>query len=252
MSLTSKDLLAYLHNEYTSARCVVSAAGKIEHEELLRLTDLYLTKLQDKATHTLPTPVYQGGDCRQTKETDQINLVLGFQGVPLRHELYHAQKVLSTLFGGSMSSPLFQEIREKRGLVYAVSSFTESATGLFGIYAGTGPKQVKELLPVACDLTKNLPKTITQKDIDSAKTQIKAHILMSLESTSSRALVPAVQQIELGRPLSLQERIQNIDNVNMDSIQEVLDIILHSKPTLAAYGPIDTLMPYKELQQALS
>ena len=131
-------------------------------------------------------------------------------------------------------------------------SFKEDATGLFGIYAGTGPTQVKELLPVVCDLTKHLPETITTKDIETAKTQIKAQMLMSMEDTATRATSPAIQQIILGRPLSLEERIQRIDDVQMSSIQQVLDIILKSKPTLAAHGPIEALMPYEELQQALS
>lgn len=251
MSLTAQDLLNYLHNEYIPSRIVVSAAGKIEHEDLLRLVNLYLTHLQNAPKHTLPAAVYQGGDYRKQKPTDQVNLILGFQGVPVQHALSPAQQVLSTLFGGSMSSPLFQEIREKRGLVYSVFSFKEDATGLFGIYAGTGPTQVKELVPVVCDLTKHLPDTLTQKDIDNAKTQIKAHILMSQEDTAVRATSPAVQQILLGRPLSLEERIQRIDDVTMTSVQEVLKIILQSKPTLAAHGPIDALMPYDELQQAL-
>ena len=252
MSLGSQDLLNYLHNEYIPSRIVVSAAGKIEHEELLRLVNLYLTQLKNTPKHTLPAVVYQGGDYRKTKPTDQVNLIVGFQGVPVQHALSPAQQVLSTLFGGSMSSPLFQEIREKRGLVYSVFSFKEDATGLFGIYAGTGPTQVKELLPVVCDLTKHLPETVKQKDIDNAKTQIKAHILMSMEDTAVRATAPAVQQIALGHPLSLEERIQRIDNVTMESVQEVLSIILHSKPTLAAHGPIDALMPYDALCQALS
>ena len=251
-SLTSQDLANYLHNEYTPERVVVSAAGKIEHEELLRLVNRYLTQLRSSSTHTLPTPVYHGGDYRKTKQIDQVNLVIGFQGVSLHHELHYAQAVLSHLFGGSMSSPLFQEIREKRGLVYTISSFQESNTGLFGIYAGTGPVQVKELVPVVCDLTKHLPETMTEKDIENAKTQIKAHILMSMEQTSTRATTPASQQITLGRTLSLEERIQLIDDVNMSSVQKVLDIILHSKPTLAAHGPIDALMPYADFQQALT
>src|SRR5438270_3837587 len=131
---------------------------------------------------------YVGGEHRQERDLEQLHLVLGFPGLPLGDRDYYAASVLSTAFGGGMSSRLFQEVREKRGLCYAIHSFAHGYKdgGLFGIYAGTGEDEASELVPVLCDETLKLDDGLAPGELARAKAQMKAGLLMSLESTGAR------------------------------------------------------------------
>ena len=129
-----------MKTNYTPKRMVAAASGNIDHAEFTRLIENAFGKLTDRRGLTAPDAVYAGGEYRENKSLEQVNLVLGFPGVSVTGDDYYAAHVLSTILGGGMSSRLFQEIREKRGLVYSVYSFNAAATngGLFGVYAGTG------------------------------------------------------------------------------------------------------------------
>src|SRR5262249_19721876 len=131
---------------------------------------------------------YVGGDIRESRDLEQLHLVVGFPGLTLDDPDYYAASVLSTAFGGGMSSRLFQEVREERGLVYAIHSFAHGYRdgGLFSIYAGTGEEEAAELVPVLCDETLRLQDGLTPVELARAKAQIKAGLLISLESTSAR------------------------------------------------------------------
>jgi predicted Zn-dependent peptidase len=138
--LARKSVVSYLKNHYSASRMVVSAAGNLDHDKFVALAETLLSDLPaERAVGTEPAR-YVGGEHRQDRDLEQLHLVLGFPGLKLDDPDYYAAAVLSTAFGGGMSSRLFQEVREKRGLVYAISSFAHSYRdgGLFGIYAGTG------------------------------------------------------------------------------------------------------------------
>ena len=180
-------------------------------------------------------------------------MLLGFEGVPYDSPDYWTMKVLSVILGGGMTSRLFQEIREKRGLVYTVhaSSDSDADTGLFTIYAGTGEKQVAELMPVLCDEIKKFSDTLTQTEIDRAKTQIKARLVMQDENPSSHADKNARMMLHFGRVVSEKEILEKIKKISRTDLSECANKLFRQKPTMAGLGPISHLMSYEDICQRL-
>jgi predicted Zn-dependent peptidase len=133
-------LVAYVNAHYRASGIVLAAAGRIEHDRLLALANDAFGRLEAGAAKQREPAVYVGGDCRENRDLEQAHIILGFEGLAYRDPDFYALSVLSTLLGGGMSSRLFQEIREKRGLVYSIYSFPSSFVdgGVFGIYAGAG------------------------------------------------------------------------------------------------------------------
>src|SRR5579864_9117917 len=190
--LSREAVMAYLRDNYGAGRMVLSASGNLDHDRIVELADNLLSTMPavgaaGNADAAEPAR-YVGGEHRQGRDLEQLHLVLGFPGPTLTDPDYYAASVLSTAFGGGMSSRLFQEVREKRGLAYTIHSFAHSFTdgGLFGIYAGTGEDDAGELVPVLCEETLRLADGLTAVELARAKAQIKAGILMSLESTGAR------------------------------------------------------------------
>ena len=161
---------------------------------------------------------------------------------------------MSALLGGGMSSRLFQEVREKRGLVYSIYSYPAfyRDCGLFGIYAGTGPPDVDELLPVICEEILRLPSSLSDEEIERARTQLKAATLMSLESTGSRCEQMAQQMLVFGRPLTTEEQVERIEAVDRSAICTVAERIFSGPPTIAAVGPVNQIMDYDRLVATLA
>lgn len=248
-AISSDDLLSYMHNEYIAPRVVVSAAGKVEHQQIVDLTKHLLTKLKTKGGRQMTPATYTGGEIKKKRAIEQVNLLLGFQGFSYTDKQFYTQKVLATVFGGGMSSRLFQEIREKRGLVYSIYAFASSAAdnGLFTIFAGTGEKQVAELLPVVADELLKATTDITADELERAKNQLKAMVLMRRESTASRCETNARNVGILDRALSKEETITAIDAVDIKALSNTARQIFSSAPTLATLGPTAHVMPYDEL-----
>ena len=153
-----------------------------------------------------------------------------------------------------MSSRLFQEVREKRGLVYSVYSFASaySDSGLFGIYAGTGERETAELVPVICDEIMRLPDSLDEAEIARAKAQLKSSTVMALESTSARAEQLANQLLMLGRPVPVEEQIARIEALTPQDLQDLARKIFSGPLTLAALGPISHLAPYESIADRLA
>ncbi len=182
---------------------------------------------------------YQGGEFREARELDQVHIVLGFPSVAYADPDYYPAMLLSTLLGGGMSSRLFQEVREKRGLVYSIYSFSAPYMdgGLFGIYAGTGESEAAELMPVALDELHKVQSSVTATELARARAQVKASLLMSLESTGSRCEQLARQIQVFGRVIPTAETVAKIEAVTQADVQRAAARIFHAAPTLAAMGP---------------
>ena len=187
----------------------------------------------------METGVYQGGEFREDRDLDQVHIVLGFPSVGYSDPDYYPTLLLSTVLGGGMSSRLFQEIREKRGLVYSIYSFAQPYMdgGLFGIYAGTGESEAEELMPVTLEELRKVQTSVTEAELARAKAQVKASVLMSLESTGSRCEQLARQIQVFGRVLSTEETVRKIMAVTPEDIQRAAVRHFRGKPTLAAMGP---------------
>jgi predicted Zn-dependent peptidase len=233
-------LRGYMTRHYAGESMVLAAAGKIEHDRLVDLVAQAFADLPAAADTGAEPAVYRGGDYREARDLEQVHVLLGFDSVGYMDPDYYAASVLSTLFGGGMSSRLFQEVREKRGLVYSVYSFVSAYRdgGLFGIYAGTGEKEVVDLVPVICDELSKLAGDATDEEVVRARAQLKASILMSLESTNARCEQLAQQILIYGRPLTVAEVVEKIEAVDAAHVRRLAGRLASGRPTLASLGPI--------------
>ena len=183
ISQMTRDTIAdFMGTLYSPQRMVVSAAGKIDHDSFVAMVQkAFVTFPEHAPIDTVPMR-YAGGDLYVERDLEQVHVVMGLPSIAYGAEKFYEFAVFNTIFGGGMSSRLFQEIREKRGLVYTVYSFNSHYAdgGLFGIYAGTGPSQVSELIPAICDELKRAAEDITDKEVTRARNQLKASVLMGV------------------------------------------------------------------------
>jgi len=234
-------LTGYMRRHYAASNTVVAAAGNLEHDRFLELVQGHFADLpREPAPPTVPG-VYAGGEFREGRDLDQVHIVLGFPSVAYADADYYPALLLSTLLGGGMSSRLFQEVREKRGLVYSVYSFSAPYMdgGLFGIYAGTGESEAAELMPVVLDELQKVQSEVGEAELHRARAQVKASLLMSLESTGSRCEQLARQVQVFGRVVPTAETVARIEAVTIADVQRAAARIFRAAPTLAALGPAD-------------
>lgn len=249
-------LFDYVHRFYTPEKLVVSAAGHVHHDDLVSRVQKLFTDLPPDSHQTYQKADYQGGQHREEKkDLEQSHVVLGFRGVPRGDADYFPALLMSTVLGGGMSSRLFQEVREKRGLVYAVfaahSAFHDD--GQFEMYAGTGPEKLKELIPVLCDEIQKMKSTmVTHDELARAKAQIRSGILMSRESMMSRAGRQAKHMINFSNLPDIPDIVKKIEAVTPDDIERAAQRIFTGTPTLAALGPLKSLESYESIKKRLA
>ena len=254
-SFERQTLLDYINSNYAAENMVICAVGNIRHQEFVDMVKTRMENFRAKTNFAAEDQHYVGGFFLERRPIEQSHLVLGFKAYPYKSRRYYDMAILSTILGGGMSSRLFQEIREKRGLVYSVYSFTAAHTqeGLFGIYAGTGAKDIPVLLPVVADEIKKICNDpVSDKEFSRAKMQLKASIKMGLESSSSTAELLARQNLIYNRSLTVEEVIAKIDAVTKEDIRAVAGEIFSSRPTYALLGAVDKYTEYDELQKLLA
>ncbi|MGO4128091.1 M16 family metallopeptidase [Inquilinus sp. YAF38] len=249
-SLPREAIAGYIGRNYGADTMVLVASGNVDHDRLAEQAERLLTSLPAKAEARTSPAAYQGGEHREERDLEQLHLVLGFPGLSYTDPDFYAASVLSTLLGGGMSSRLFQEIREKRGLVYSIYSFTSAYQdgGLFGIYAGTGETEVEELLPVLCGEIGRVVGDAAEDEVARARAQIKAGLLMSLESTMARAEQLGQQMLIFGRPVPPEEVVAKIDAIDAAAVRRVAERVFRTAPTLAALGPVGRLESYDAIR----
>jgi len=237
---------------------VLSASGNLDHDRFVAFADRLLSGMSpigaNERAGTAEPAHYIGGEHRQGRDLEQLHLVLGFPGLPLGDPDYYAASVLSTAFGGGMSSRLFQEVREKRGLVYTIHSFAHGFRdgGLFGIYAGTGEEEAAELIPVLCEETMRLADGLAAVELARAKAQMKAGLLMSLESTGARCEQMAQHMLIHGTPFDPADMVRRIEAVDDAAVGRVVAGWHSAPPTLAALGPVAQLEDFEHLSSRLA
>jgi predicted Zn-dependent peptidase len=242
-------LRSYMTRHYGGQTMVFAGAGKIDHGRLVDLVSQAFDSLPSEAESAAEPAQYIGGDFRESRELEQVHVLLGFDSVGYLDPDYYAASVLSTLFGGGMSSRLFQEVREKRGLVYSVYSFVSAYRdgGIFGVYAGTGADEVGELIPVVCGEMSKLAADATDDEVVRARAQLKASILMSLESTNARCEQLAQQILIYGRPLPVAEVVGKIEAVGAADVRRLAGRLATGRPTLASLGPIGKVEAFDQV-----
>ncbi|MCK4867642.1 MAG: insulinase family protein, partial [Alphaproteobacteria bacterium] len=253
-TMSREAIMGYMDQAYGAGSLVLSAAGMIEHDQLVTLARHLFNDLPDSRPLGNETAAYGGGEHLEDRELEQVHLTIGFPGLGMHDPDIYASTVMSVLFGGGMSSRLFQEVRERRGLAYSIHSYCSCYTdcGLFGIYAGTGEEEIAELMPVLVDEVKRLAGSLEESEVRRARNQLKAATLMSLESTGSRAEQLGEQMLIFGRPLPIDEIVARIDAVDMDAVRRVAGRIFTGRPSLAAIGPLGRMMPYDRFAERLS
>lgn len=244
------DLQGYLNTHYRGERLVVVGAGQVSHQALVDQVAQTLGTAPGTARTAAEGAHYQGGERRDRRTLEQVHLALGFPGVAFNDPDYFAAQVYATVLGGGMSSRLFQEVREVRGLAYSVYSYAQSYmdSGGIGVYAGTGETDVTDLVPVIADEMQALTKNVSEEEIARARAQLKASLLMSLESSSSRMEQIGRQLLVYGRIMPTSELIAAIEAVDQDAVRRIATRVLRDGPlTLASVGPSSRLEDYEQI-----
>jgi predicted Zn-dependent peptidase len=233
-------LRSYLARNYRAPDMVVAAAGAVEHQAIVAEVDKRLAGFKGPAAPEPEAAYFRGGTRVETRDLEQVHIAMALQGLPVRDEQLYSLQVFTSVLGGGMSSRLFQEVREKRGLCYAIHAFHMpfADTGLFALYAGTDESDAPELMRVVIDQIGNATETLNDTEINRAKAQMKAGLLMALESSEARVGQLARQMLAYGRPIPLDEVVAKIDAVTVDSARAAgRALIGRAKPAIAALGP---------------
>ncbi len=238
LSYKPSDLDMYLKTKYSTDKMVLSASGKIEHDEFVELANKFASNMQKFDVEPVGKQVYKGGFTFKQKDLEQTHLIFGFEGVSHTSDEKFDLTILSAILGGGMSSRLFQEIREKRGLTYAVFSFASNYrdTGTFGVYAACEDSKAEEVIKLSLAEFEKIQNYITEEEIAKAKMQLKASLMMGLESSSTRMERLANQYIHLGRIIEPSEVVERIEKISVTSLKKLANRIFNKKPTLALIG----------------
>jgi predicted Zn-dependent peptidase len=228
----------YLRRHYRAGATVVAAAGAIDHERLVAGADRLLKALGAESAEPPKPAAYRGGEILVKKKLEQTHIVVGFEGRAIQAPDHDAAHLFAAATGGGMSSRLFQEVREKRGLAYSIYAFhwAYSDSGLFGFYAGAAAKDAGELVVAALDCLSQAAERLDEDEIRRAKAQMKVSTLSALESPSARAHQLARQTFIYGRPLSLEDMLARIDAIDVAAVRKAGAAMLRSPPTVATIG----------------
>jgi predicted Zn-dependent peptidase len=243
-ALTGDDLRRHLKSHYGPNVTIVAAAGNVEHERIVELCSEAFAKYDGRSDPPQPeTPSLTPATLVKKKDTEQAYVVLGTRGLSVRDERRYPLSVLDTVLGGGMSSRLFQEVREKRGLAYSVYSFQQSyrGAGLFGVSAGTSPATVQECVDVIVEQLQLIADLgITEAELRLAKEHMKGSLTLSLESTASRMMRLGRSEYNLGRNLTTEEIEEKIEAVEADEVRALAqEIFAPANLGLCVLGPLE-------------
>jgi predicted Zn-dependent peptidase len=241
-SFTRQDLLRHIRTYYGTADTIVACAGNFEEKKLLDLLNRSLGGLRRASEPPQEEPPeFHPGVRVHGRELAEVHICLGVRGIRQASEDRYAALLLNTVLGGGISSRLFQEIREKRGLAYSVYSFLSSYAdaGVWAVYAGTGRRKVNEVVERAAEEFRRLPETMTEAELQRAKDQLKGSLILGLESTGRRMQNIANQEIYFGRYYSPSEIISAIDAVGLSETRALAErLVSDSGMALTVLGPM--------------
>jgi len=244
LHITPDDLRAHMRAHYAPNSVVVAAAGNVEHGRFVELVAEQFASFEGACRLPEPEgPATTPAAHVRFKDSEQAHVVVGTRGIDVRDDRRYALSILDTVLGGGMSSRLFQEIREQRGLVYSVYSFQAAyrRAGLFGVYAGTSPENVQPCIDVILEqFARVRGAQIDQSEFQLAKEHIKGSLTLSLESSSSRMIRLGRNEFALGRQVSPEEIEQRVDAVTQDDVQQLARELLRDENLgLCIIGPVD-------------
>ena len=257
MGFEPEQIRRYLARNYLTERMYIVAAGAVAHDEFVREVEKRFAGLptQSAVPQIIEPARYIGGSVREARDLMDTQVLLGFEGKAYHARDFYCSQILANVLGGGMSSRLFQEVREFRGLCYSVYAFHWgfSDTGIFGIHAATGGENLPELMPVIIDELRKSSEAIHQSEIDRARAQIRAQLLMGQESPAARAGQIARQMMLYGRPISNSELMDRLTGITTERLTDLSGrLFFNTAPTLSAIGPVDELASMDEISQLLN
>lgn len=234
----------YMARHYRAPGMLVVAAGAVDHDDLVARAQKAFDPLSATAPERRDEARFETGFRATPKALEQLHVTLAFDGVSYKDPDFYASQVLATALGGGMSSRLFQEVRERRGLAYSIYAFSSSwaDTGLFGLYAGTGGDDGEELLSVIAQECRGIAQGASEEETARAKAQIRSSVLMAQESPAQRAEQLARQIMVWGRDLPIVEQLAELEAVDAAAMVRCAErLLMTGKPAYAAIGPESAL-----------
>jgi predicted Zn-dependent peptidase len=233
-------LKEYMHNTYTPENVVISIAGNISESFIADVEKHFGSYEGGKQEKVEEKPQFHTNRLARKKDTEQAHLCLGYEGLQVGHEDIYSLIVLNNVLGGSMSSRLFQDVREQKGLAYSVFSYHSAFqdSGIVTIYGGTGAKQLDVLFDTIQETLNTLKaEGITEKELTNCKEQLKGSLMLSLESTNSRMSRNGKNELLLKRHRSLDEIVQEIDEVTKDGVDKLANTIFTKDYSVSLISP---------------
>jgi len=244
-TFSREDLFRYVEKFYTTKNIIIASSGNFNEEILNRNLNLTIGTIKRGAeSEKNPCPEFNGKVNIIPKKLSEVHICLGLKGLPHASEDRYSMHLLNTILGAGVSSRLFQEIREKRGLAYSIYSFNNSYldTGVWGVYAGTDRKHVGEVIDIITEQIKGLSDSVSPEELRRAKDQLKGNLMLALESTSSKMINIARQEIYYGRYFSPEEIIDAVEAVTLEDIKALSRQLVDNHPfALTIYGPVKGL-----------
>lgn len=239
-NLKREDIISYFNEFYVPSNTVISVAGNFDFNEILKMIKVYFedwkanyNKKESKCKFIISNAI-----AKKKKDIEQLHFCIGTEGVPQGKDELYALLILNNVLGGSMSSRLFQKVREEKGLVYSIYSYPSSYNdiGLFTIYAALNPKNFSNVIEIVKDNINEIKsKYLTEEEIYKSKEQLKGNYILGLESTSSRMTSIGKSELLLGKVVSPEEIINKIDSVELLDIKNVIDKIFDKNKYNIAY-----------------
>ncbi len=246
------DLARFTAQHYGPGQMILAAAGAVDHDALVKLAESLFGHLAPKPVLVPDTARFTGGETRHGKALEQAHFAYAVESPGYRDDEIYTAQIYASALGGSMSSRLFQEVREKRGLCYTIFAQTGAYadTGMTTIYAGTSGGQIRELAEITIDEMKRAAEDMSESEIARARAQMKAGMLMGLESPSNRAERLARLVQIWGTVPGLDETIARIDAVTCAEVRGFAERVAVTAPAaMALYGPIDAAPTLADLQE---
>ena len=250
-----EDLSGFVEEHYGPGQMILSAAGAVDHDAIVREAEKLFGHMKPGAAQHEDAAAFQGGERREVKKLEQAHFTLAFESPGYRADDFFTGQIYANALGGGMSSRLFQEIREHRGLCYTIFSQAGaySDTGLITVYAGTSAEQLGELAEVTIDEMRRINEDLRIAEIDRARAQMKAGMLMGLESPSNRAERLARMMSIWGRVPDLSETVARIDAVTLENVRDFgINLATNAPSAMALYGPVDNAPFLAALKERLA
>jgi predicted Zn-dependent peptidase len=253
-SFDAAALRRYLHRHYVAPNMLIAAAGAVEHARVVDDVQRLFASFSGAVAPDPEPARYIGGAALEARKLEQVHVALAMEGLPQKHPDLHSLQIFTNVLGGGMSSRLFQEVRELRGLCYSIYAFhwPYSDTGMFGLYAGTDTADASELMRVVTDEIAAAAENIKESEVARAKAQMKVGLAMALESSGARIEQLARQILIYGRPVPISEIIGKIEAVTVEGTRAAgRALIARSRPSIAALGPAPGLESAATIAESL-